>query len=370
MALTQVPASMQEPTAQYTAFKNRLINSDMRIDQRNSGAAVTINTTTQNFSVDRWYGTGESTDGVYTLRQNAGSVTPPTGFTNYLGATVTTADASIGATQLYRIEQRIEGFNVADLGWGTANAAPVTLSFWVRSSLTGTMGGSIFNSDGSRSYPFTYTINAANTWERETITIAGDTSGTWLTTNGIGLFISLSLGAGSSRLGTAGAWAGSFLVGATGQTQIIGTNGATFYITGVQLEKGSTATSFDYLDYGRSLAQCQRYLPAVTFDSATSGYSAVASGFAYLTTGAIITVPFPVRARTGASGITVSNTTSFSVLSSSGGLLNATAIAANSSSDSAANITVSVASGLVAGNGTSLVINNTNARLLFTGCEL
>ena len=271
MPLTTVQSGMMDSIAQYNSFKNRIINGAMVIDQRNNGAAVTINTTTQNFSVDRWYGTGESTDGVYTLRQNAGSVTPPVGFTNYLGATVTTADASIGATQLYRIEQRIEGFNVSDLGWGTANAAAVTLSFWVRSSLTGTMGGAIFNADGSRSYPFTYTISSANTWEQKSITIAGDTSGTWLTTNGIGLFISLSLGAGSSRLGTAGAWASSFLVGATGQTQIIGTNGATFYITGVQLEKGVTATSFDYRPYGTELSLCQRYYEVFYADSATNG---------------------------------------------------------------------------------------------------
>jgi hypothetical protein len=276
--------------AQYYGFKNRIINGAMVIDQRNAGAAVTVITGSPNFSVDRWYGTGEPTDGVYTLRQNAGSITPPTGFTNYLGATVTTADASIGATQLYRIEQRIEGFNVADLGWGTANAHTVTLSFWVRSSLTGTMGGAIFNADGSRSYPFTYTISSANTWEQKSITIVGDTSGTWLTTNGIGLFISLSLGAGSSRLGTAGAWASSFLVGATGQTQIIGTNGATFYITGVQLEKGVTATSFDYRPYGTELSLCQRYFSILT-DVYVRAYQAAGQALAN-------TLTLPVTMRT------------------------------------------------------------------------
>jgi hypothetical protein len=154
---------------------------------------------------------------------------------------------------------RIEGLNVADLAWGTASAATVTLSFWVRSSLTGTFGGSLVNSAQNRSYPFSYSIPSANTPTFITITIAGDTSGTWLTTNGIGIGINFSLGVGSTLSGTAGAWAGAAYYSATGATSVVGTNGATFYITGVQLEKGSTATSFDYRPYGTELALCQRY---------------------------------------------------------------------------------------------------------------
>jgi hypothetical protein len=129
----------------------------------------------------------------------------------------------------------------------------------VRSSLTGTFGGSFANGAFNRSHPFTYTISAANTWEQKSITIAGDTSGTWLTTNGIGLYVLFGLGVGSTLSGTAGSWSGSSFFSATGATSVVGTNGATFYITGVQLEVGSTATSFEYLDYGRSLIQCQRY---------------------------------------------------------------------------------------------------------------
>jgi hypothetical protein len=240
-------------------MRNRIINGAMVIDQRNAGASVTSNTTAQIFPVDRWVARGESTDGVFTLQQNAGSVTPPTGFRNYLGATVTTADASIGATQRYEIYQRIEGFNTADLMWGTANAKTVTFSFWVRSSLTGTFGGAFINNDADRSYPFTYTISSADTWEQKSITIAGDTSGSWNTTNGIGIWVDFSLGAGSTRLGTAGAWASSFFAGATGQTNLIATNGATFYITGVQLEVGTQATSFEYRQYTTELQLCQRY---------------------------------------------------------------------------------------------------------------
>ena len=242
-------------TTGYYGFKNRLINSAMVIDQRNAGAsATTFNT----YSLDRWYINNNSGATRFSWQQNAGSVTPPAGFTNYLGITSSGA-YSVTATNVIAIAHRIEGFNVADLNWGSANAKTVTLSFWVRSSLTGTFGGALLNSAQNRSYPFSYTINSANTWEYETITIAGDTSGTWLTNNGIGLDIYWSLGTGSTYSGTAGSWSGSQLFSATGATSVVGTNGATFYITGVQLEVGSTATSFDYRPYGTELALCQRY---------------------------------------------------------------------------------------------------------------
>jgi len=255
MPLTTVQSGMMDEIAQYNGFKNRIINGAMVIDQRNAGASITpINT---QFLVDRFaYNSTQASK--FTAQQNQGSVTPPAGFSNYQGLTVSSA-VSIGAGDFFGISQNIEGFNIADLAWGTANAHTVTLSFWVRSSLTGTFGGSLRNSGSSRSYPFSYTINSANTWEKETITIAGDTSGTWLTNNGIGINLFLSLGSGSTYLGTAGAWAGSVLLSPTGATSVVGTNGATFYITGVQLEKGVTATSFDYRPYGTELSLCQRY---------------------------------------------------------------------------------------------------------------
>lgn len=248
--------SSQDTAATGFGFKNRIINGGMVIDQRNAGASVTVNNNSDFFTVDRWVANGQSTDGVFTAQQSS---TVPDGFVKSLVATVTTADSSIGASQRYFVAQKIEGLNTFDFGWGTAAAQTVTLSFWVRSSLTGTFGGSIKNSDSTRSYPFTYSISSANTWEQKTVTIAGDTSGTWLSTNGIGLAISWSLGAGSSFVNTAGAWAAGNYFGATGQTNLIATNGATFYITGVQLEKGSTATSFDYRPYGTELQLCQRY---------------------------------------------------------------------------------------------------------------
>ena len=257
MPLTTVSQGLLSTDAQYTGFKNRIINGAMMIDQRNGGASVTQNNSGSQYSLDRWliYGNNASK---FTVQQNAGSVTPPAGFTNYLGCT-STAATSVGSGDIYEILQRIEGFNLADLGWGSANAHPVTLSFWVRSSLTGTFGGSVLNGAGDRSYPFSYTISSANTWEQKSVTIAGDTTGTWLTNNSIGLNLIFSLGSGSTVSGTAGSWASNLYTSATGATSVVGTNGATFYITGVQLEKGTVATSFDYRPYGTELALCQRY---------------------------------------------------------------------------------------------------------------
>jgi hypothetical protein len=250
-------------TSGITGFKNRIINGGMVLDQRNAGASVTP--TTGVYTLDRWLAAAFSASSKFSVQQNAGSITPPAGFTNYLGVTSLSA-YSVVAGDFLSLIQPIEGYNIADLGWGTANAKTVTLSFWVRSSLTGTFGGALSNQDGSRSYPFSYIISAANTWELETITIAGDTTGTWLTTNGLGLALRIGLGVGSTYSGTAGAWAaGSNFFSVTGATSVVGTNGATFYITGVQLEKGSTATSFDYRPFGTELALCQRYFVGTGF---------------------------------------------------------------------------------------------------------
>jgi hypothetical protein len=263
----------------------------MRIDQRNAGASVTA-TSGVLYTIDRWFA-NSSQASKFTLQRNAGSVTPPAGFTNYLGATSSSA-YSVLTSDYFALAQAIEGLNVADLGWGTANAQTITVSFWVRSSLTGTFGGSLNNSAGNRSYPFTYTISAANTWEKETITIAGDTSGTWLTTNGVGLYLNFSIGTGATFSGTAGSWSSSNFLSATGATSVVGTNGATFYVTGVQLEKGSTATSFDYLDYGRSLAQCQRYYYRII---AGSVYPSFGSGVFPASNTLAINIVLPITMR-------------------------------------------------------------------------
>jgi hypothetical protein len=238
-------------------MKNRIINGAMVIDQRNAGASVTNNGTNAQYAVDRFVLLGSVTT-KYTAQQNAGSITSAVGFQNYLGITSSSA-YSVGAGDYFCTQQSIEGLNVADLGWGTANAKTVTLSFQVYSSLTGTFGGSLTNSDSNRSYPFTYSIPVANTWTSISVTIAGDTSGTWLTTNGIGIKITFSFGMGSTYSGTAGAWAAAQYLSATGATSVVGTNGATWYITGCQLEVGSSATGYEYENYTSLLQKCQRY---------------------------------------------------------------------------------------------------------------
>ena len=268
-------------TTGYYGFKNRLINSAMVIDQRNAGASVTASTNT--FSVDRMQ-VYASVASKFTAQQNAGSVTPPSGFTNYLGVTSSSAYSS-AAGDVFVILQNIEGYNTADLGFGAAGASTVTLSFWVRSSLTGLFGGSLVNEAYNRAYPFSYTINSANTWEQKSITIAGDTSGTWVKTTGAGIRLYIDLGCGSSYQGTAGAWASSGYTSVTGATSVVGTSGATFYITGVQLEKGSTATSFDYRPIGTELALCQRYyqksFPQATAPADNQTVQAESGFFAY-----------------------------------------------------------------------------------------
>jgi len=280
-----------------SSFKrNRIINGNMLIDQRNAGASITINSDSSKFSVDRWYFQGQNSDGVFTVQQSS---VAPAGFSKSMLLTVTTADTSIGATQTYFYKQSIEGYNVADLGWGAAGASTVTLSFWVRSSLTGTFSGAINNGAFNRSYPFTFTINAANTWEQKTATITGDITGTWPTDNSSSLQVYFAVGAGSTYLGTANTWAASGYVGATGQTNLIATNGATFYITGVQLEVGTKATPYEMQIYSDQLAQCQRYYwkTANTGEPSYWGYGSVggqAMGSSY---------KHPVQMRTAPSAV-------------------------------------------------------------------
>ena len=246
--------------AMASSFKrNRIINGNMLIDQRNAGASVTP--TFGVYTLDRW-ALNVSAASKVSVQQNAGSVTPPAGFVNYAGLTSTSA-YTVVAGDYISFSQAIEGFNVADLGWGTASAKSATLSFWARSSLTGTFGGCVQNGGLNRSYPFSYTISSANTWEQKTVTISGDTTGTWATGNTTGLSLLFGIGVGTTYQGTAGAWAATNYVSATGSTNIVATSGATFYITGVQLEVGTKATPYEMQIYSDQLAQCQRYYEIV-----------------------------------------------------------------------------------------------------------
>jgi hypothetical protein len=274
-------------------FKNRIINGAMVIDQR-AGGTYTVPATTVTYGLDRW-AAYNSQASKFTMQQSS---TAPVGFNNSLLIT-SSAATTVGASDYYQLQQKIEGYNFADFNWGTANAKTVTLSFWVQSSLTGTFGGSFQNNGSSRNYPFSYTITTANTWQQISVTIAGDTTGTWIgATNGIGVIVSFSLGMGSSNTNTAGAWYGTYYGAPTSSVNLVATNAATFYITGVQLEKGSTATSFDYRPYGTELALCQRYHVggANTSSSVEAGpnYVMYFSGLSYVS-GQQVRVQLPMK---------------------------------------------------------------------------
>jgi hypothetical protein len=289
--MTKARDLSQVPNASL-GFKNRIINGDMRIDQRNAGASWSA--TNGGYSLDRWFAnsfTSGATTGKFTVQQNAGSVTPPAGFSKYLGV-ASSAATSTSAGDIYAIGQFIEGFNIADLGWGTANAQPVVISFQVRSSATGTFGLYIRNENNDYNYPTTYVINSANTWETKTVTIPAPTSGSWNTTNGTGIGVYFQLQVGSSFTATAGSWTTSSKYGVAGCVSLLNNSGATFYITGVQLEKGSTATNYDVRPYGTELDLCQRYYWRTPTTGVTNYIGTVNAS-----TSGLCAVQFPVHMR-------------------------------------------------------------------------
>jgi hypothetical protein len=232
--------------------RSKIINGAMTIDQRNAGAAVT--NIGPIYTVDRWTWFAQSGSG-HNIQQVSDA---PVGFDNSLKVTIGTGAAPSAAHQNI-VWQPIEGFNVADLNFGAVGAATVTFSFWAKSSIAGTYNVWIQNTGSARSYVSTYTINAPNTWEKKSVTFAGDTTGTWLKTNGVGLFAGFSFGCGSNFNGTANTWASGNVKSTLGATNLIATNGATWQVTGVQLEAGDTATPFEHRSYGQELALCGRY---------------------------------------------------------------------------------------------------------------
>jgi len=295
-ALLQVAGDVQVQSINggpIAGSRNRIINGDMRINQR--GGTITSPTASVAYGIDRWRIVRfNDTTGTFTLQQ---STTVPAGFTNSGLITVTAAQTSVPSNGLYRFDHLIEGLNTADLGWGAAGAQSITIGFWVRSSITGTYGARVCNSAETRSYVFQYTINAANTFEYKSITIPGDTTGTWLTDTGIGIGLNFDLGSGSSSEGTANAWNASNVCRASSNIRLISNSGATFYITGVQLEPGSVATPFERRSYGQEVALAQRYfLQNVTTASA---YNAIfgAFGTCIATTTATLYFSAPVSMR-------------------------------------------------------------------------
>lgn len=275
------------------SFRNKIINGAMEIDQRSTGT-LTLSSTGNTYTMDRWAGYNRLVASKFSVQQ---STTAPTGFKNSLLVTSLSA-YSVSSGDLHYITQFVEGTNIADLGWGASGAKTVTLSFWVRSSLTGTFGGAIVNSGSSYCYPFSYSISSANTFERKTITITGPTAGTWLTTTGIGLQVIFSMGTDSAFLGTANAWVqADNKLSVTGETRVIGTNGATWYLSGVQLEVGSTATEVERRPYGMELQLCQRYFQTyptlihIAFGGRVADTAGLQGPFWYFSGGEMRTTP-------------------------------------------------------------------------------
>lgn len=259
---------LQMPTAGALSSRNKIINGAMVHDQRNAGTAVTHSGSSNLYVLDRWACNSTGTPQFSVQRVADG----PVGFTYSSKLTTTTSGTPAAGDFSYYI-QYFEGNNVADLEFGTADAKTVTVSFYVKSSLTGTFGGALKNATPNRAYPFSYTISSANTWEYKTVTIAGDTTGTWATDNTIGMSLAFDTGSGSNNKGTAGAWAATTDLGVTGGVNLVETASATWQITGVQLEVGEKATPFEHRSYGDELARCQRYYYKSSNEYRQSGYS-------------------------------------------------------------------------------------------------
>jgi hypothetical protein len=248
-----------------STFKNKVINGAMTISQYNGTTSVTP-ASGNVYLLDRW-AVFSTTASKFTFQQNAGGVTPPAGFSNYLGITSTSAYTLV--TDNFFLFQRIEANNLLGTNWGTANATPLTLSFWVYSSLTGTFAGGLQNGAQNRSFPFTYTVTNANTWQQITLAVPADTTGGPYTGTSSGFQINLGFGNNTATGTPTGAWQAGNSYTASSGVSVVSTNGATFYVTGVQLEVGSSATGFDYRSYGTELLLCQRYF-STTYTAGTA----------------------------------------------------------------------------------------------------
>ena len=239
-------------------FKNRIINGAMLFDQRNNGSSVNGPTSGSAYALDRYVFTNSTGTSKFTIQQNSGNAPLTQGFSQCMKITSTSAYTPSAGDYIY-FTQKIEGYNVQDFSFGNSSAKTFTLSFWVNCSVTGTYAGSIINANGDYNYPFTYIVNSANTWEQKSITITGATAGTWLTNSNTGLQVIWNLGYGSNYSGTAGAWTTSGFYSVTGSVNLVATNGATMYLTGVQVELGTAATNFDVRSYGTEFGLCCRY---------------------------------------------------------------------------------------------------------------
>jgi hypothetical protein len=344
-----------------TGFKNKIINGACNIAQRNGTTAVTTNSNA--YVIDMWACNANNNYGNWQWNQN--SITPPAGFTNYVGG-VSTGNYSFTGSDYCNINPVVEGYNWADLNWGSANAKTITISFWVRASITGTYSFAMSNGGANRTYRTTYTISAANTWEYKTITVAGDTSGTWQTTTSRGISIWFGAGWGTTYSAPANnAWASDFYFNSSGCVTWMGTSGATWYVTGLQVEVGTTATNFESRSYGTELSLCQRYL-FVYNDGQSSGNASYGVGNVYNSSNINICGFFPTTMRIAPTGITVSSVGSF-YINNGGANGTASSITYGGASQSSYQLSCA-ASGI--NSGTVILLNNNRSGQLLWSAEL
>ena len=346
-------------------MRNRLINGQMMIDQRNAGASVTVATGTSVYTVDRWCAENSTNTAVITGQQSSSVAPVNQGLYYSLKLAVSTAQTSTSANVIDLV-QKVEGFNVSDLAWGTANAKAITVSFWVYSSLTGTYCSTIRNVNG-RSYTVEYSIPSANTWTQVSYTVPGDTTTAIVVDNGFDLGVYFDLGSGSNFNTTAGAWQTGNYRRTTNQANWIGTASATFYITGVQLEAGTTASPFEYRQYGTELALCQRYLPIIV---ATSNGAYYCMGYAQSATQANLFYPFKVTTRVPPTGVTVNSASSFGATTQASGGVGTSVAFTNASLDGCNFALNTSGSSYTTGYPLYLYSNNSTGIIQFTGCEL
>ena len=327
--------------------RNLIINGAMQVAQRGTSHAAL-----SGYGLDR-FKASSSSDGAVTVTQST-TVPSGEGFKNSMKFDVTTADTSLSASQYYQFFQPIEGQNFAHLMFGTSDAKSVTLSFWCRSNKTGTYVTTFMNSAANRFNPNNFTINSANTWEKKTITVTGDQSGTWLTTNGIGIYVIWNLALGSDfDDGTNGTW-GSGDYGSGGNVNFLDSTSNEFYITGIQLEIGEQATPFEHRPYGDELLACMRYYQQIGGETPAN---TLCTGQCTSSTLAQFWIPFIVPVRDDPT-CSVSDQTHFRVFNAAvSGIpdtTNMTIAATNAASHGGFRIQATVGSGLSAGNATML----------------
>ena len=345
------------PTEGSLSGRNRIINGSMTVDQRNAGASVTHSGGSNLYVLDRWVCNSNGTP-QFSVQRVADA---PAGFVNSSKLTTTTSGTPAAGDFSY-YGQYIEGFNVSDLAWGTASAKAITVSFWVKSSLNGAFGGAVKNNDVNRAYPFSYSISSANTWEYKTVTIPGDTAGTWLTDSGIGMILFFDTGSGTNNKGTAGAWNSTTNVGVTGSVNLVATASATWQITGVQLEAGSVATPFERRSYGQELALCQRYAYVIR----GQGVGSVAPhGSAAQTVTLFFIIPFPVQMR-AAPAFTLSGAASNFTVSDGNAGTDVSAISLNDGSPYSGRLNFTPVSGVTQFRPYMIETDNANSALIFS----